>query len=177
MDATNDAATQALNQYLTFDLDDEIFALDINSVREVLELSPITKVPRTPEHMRGVINVRGKAVPVVDMRLKFGLEQGEVTVNTCIIIIEVDHGSDSVTLGALVDSVREVIEMQEDQIDPPPRFGAAIDTAFIKGMGKYNENFVIILDGGRIFSEQELAVAAVPSETPATPEAEPLMQM
>lgn len=147
------------NQYLTFTLADEIFALDIGSVREVLELTNITRIPRTPSFMRGVINLRGHAVPVVDMRLKFGLPEVDATVNTCIIIVEVEVEGEDTVLGALVDSVREVVEMPPEAIEPAPRMGTSIDTRFIRGMGKQDEHFVIILDIGKVFSADELALA------------------
>ncbi len=155
---STDLAKQT-NQYLTFELAEEIFALDIGSVREVLELTTITRIPRTPEFMRGVINLRGHAVPVVDMRLKFGLPRTDATVNTCIIIVEVEVDGEETVLGALVDSVREVYEMDPDAIEPAPRMGASIDTRFIRGMGKQDADFVIILDIDKVFSADELALA------------------
>lgn len=155
------------NQYLTFELAQEIFALDIGSVREVLELTTITRIPRTPEFMRGVINLRGHAVPVVDMRLKFGLPRTEATVNTCIIIVEVLVEGEETVLGALVDSVREVYEMDPEVIEPAPRMGTSIDTRFIRGMGKQDANFVIILDIDKVFSADELALARTVGEPEA----------
>jgi purine-binding chemotaxis protein CheW len=145
-------------QYLTFKLDEEVFALDIIKVREVLDFTVITKVPHTPEFMLGVINLRGSVVPVVDMRLKFGMSKTERTVNTCIIILEIEMEGERVVLGALVDSVQEVIEMESGQIEPPPRIGTRLKTRFIKGMGKRDEHFIIILDIDRVFSTDELAI-------------------
>ncbi|NJD57754.1 MAG: chemotaxis protein CheW [Nitrospirae bacterium] len=145
-------------QYLTFRLEDEIFALDISKVREVLDFTSITKVPRTPEFMRGVINLRGSGVPVVDMRLKFGMSITERTVNTCIIIVEISVDGDTTVLGALADSVQEVIELEPQQIEPAPRIGTRLKTDFIRGMGKRDEQFVIILDIDKIFSVDELAL-------------------
>jgi purine-binding chemotaxis protein CheW len=148
-------------QYLTFRLDEEVFALDISQVREVLDFTAITKVPRTPEFMRGVINLRGSVVPVVDMRLKFGMTRTEQTLSTCIIIVEINVENDRLILGALADSVQEVIELGPGQIEPAPRIGTRLDTAFIKGMGKRDEQFIIILDIDRIFSMDELASTAL----------------
>jgi purine-binding chemotaxis protein CheW len=145
-------------QYLTFKLDEEVFALDIAKVREVLDFTNITKVPRTPEFMRGVINLRGNVVPVVDMRLKFGMTKTERTVNTCIIITEISLDGDTTVLGALADSVQEVIELEPGQIEPAPRIGTRLRTEFIRGMGKRDEQFVIILDVDRIFSVDELSL-------------------
>lgn len=144
-------------QYLTFKLEDEVFALDITTVREVLDFTTMTKVPRTPEFMRGVINLRGSVVPVVDLRLKFGLGKTEKTVNTCIIIVEVNVDGETVILGALADSVQEVIDLGPDHIEPAPKIGTRLNTEFIKGMGKRDNNFIIILDIDKVFSTSELA--------------------
>lgn len=157
---TDELALSYMNQYLTFTLRDELFALDIASVREILDIIQITRIPRTPKFMRGVINLRGHAVPVVDLRKKFGMGDTEQTVDTCIIIVEVNYGGEKAVLGALADSVQEVYEMEPGQISPPPKMGTAINAEFIKGMGKQGEQFVMILDIDRVFSEQELAAAA-----------------
>jgi purine-binding chemotaxis protein CheW len=143
-------------QYLTFKLDEEVFALDISQIREVLEFTAITKVPRTPEFMRGVINLRGNVVPVIDLRLKFAMTRTERTISTCIIIVEVNVEKETIVLGALADSVQEVIELESTQIEPPPKIGTRLNTDFIRGMGKRNDEFIIILDIDRVFSEEEL---------------------
>lgn len=145
-------------QYLTFKLEDEIFALDISKVREVLDFTTVTKVPRTPEFMRGVINLRGNVVPVVDMRLKFGMSMTEKTVNTCIIITEIDIEGEKTVLGALADSVQEVIDLEPDQIEPAPRIGTRLRTEFIRGMGKRDDHFIMILDIDKVFSADELSM-------------------
>lgn len=145
------------NQFLTFTLGDEVFALDIASVREVLEYTTITKVPRTPEYIRGVINLRGRAVPVVDVRLKFGMPETERTVNTCIIIVEVSLGGEETVLGALADSVKEVMDIAPGDIEPAPRMGTSIRADFIKGIGKHGQDFIIVLDIDKVFTEEELA--------------------
>lgn len=147
-------------QYLTFGLGGEVFALETGSVREVIELVPVTRIPKTPPFMRGVINLRGHAVPVVDLRIKFDMPQVKDTVNTCIIIVDVEVEGENCHMGAIVDSVREVFEMGSDQINPPPRMGTAIRADFIKGMGKQNEEFIMILDIGRVFSPEELQLMA-----------------
>jgi purine-binding chemotaxis protein CheW len=143
-------------QYLTFKLAEEIFAFDVAKVREILELTSITKVPQTPDFMRGVINLRGSVVPVIDLRLNFGMECTEQTVNTCIIVVEVNLAGEVLVLGVLADSVQEVVEMEPDHIEPPPQLGARLNTEFIKGMGKVENNFVMILDIDKIFSSEEL---------------------
>ncbi|MGD0282050.1 MAG: chemotaxis protein CheW [Dissulfurispiraceae bacterium] len=145
-------------QCLTFKLEDEVFALDISKVREVLDFTTVTKVPRTPEFMRGVINLRGNVVPVVDMRLKFGMQKTEKTVNTCIIIVEISIEGETAVLGALADSVQEVIDLEPDQIEPAPRIGTRVRTDFIKGMGKRDNHFIMILDIDKVFSADELSI-------------------
>lgn len=155
--STATAAVTGSAQYLTFKLDDEVFALDISQVREVLDFTALTRVPRTPDFMRGVINLRGSVVPVVDMRLKFGMSKTEQTVNTCIIIVEINLDGEKLILGALADSVQEVIDLEPEQIEPAPRIGTRLNTEFIKGMGKRDEQFVIILEIDRIFSSCDLS--------------------
>ncbi len=150
------AGIMETTQYLTFKLDDEVFALDITKVREVLDFTSITKVPRTPDFMRGVINLRGSVVPVVDLRLKFGMSKTEKTVNTCIIITEVTVDNETTILGTLADSVQEVMDLEPDHIEPAPKIGTSLNTEFIKGMGKHNEQFIIILDIDRVFTVKEL---------------------
>jgi purine-binding chemotaxis protein CheW len=157
-----------LQQYLTFQLGDEVFCLDISQVREVLDFTNITKVPRTPDFMRGVINLRGGVVPVVDLRLKFGMAKTEKTRRTCIIIVEVNVDGENTVLGALADSVEEVIEMEPGQIEPAPRIGTRLNTNFIRGMGKHNDQFVIILDIDRVFSSDELSVFQGAGDLPLT---------
>ena len=144
-------------QYLTFQLGEEIFGLDVSHVREILEFTSVTKVPRTPEYMSGVINLRGSVVPVLDMRLKFGLTKTEKTVNTCIIVVEASFEEETTIIGALVDSVQEVSDLEPDQIEPAPRIGTKLKTEFIKGMGKRDDHFMILLDIDKVFSSEELA--------------------
>lgn len=146
-------------QYLTFQLGDEVFALGVSNVREILEFTTVTKVPKTPEFMRGVINLRGSVVPVLDMRLKFGLTRTEKTVDTCIIVVEVSFEEENTIIGALVDSVQEVFDLEPDQIEPAPRIGTQLKTEFIKGMGKRDDHFIILLDIDKVFTSEELAVA------------------
>jgi len=144
-------------QYLTFELDKETFALDVAKVREILDSPTVTKVPQTPEYMRGVINLRGSVVPVIDLRLKFNMAETEQTVNTCIIVVEIELEGELIILGALADSVQEVIDLEPDQIEPAPRIGTKLNTDFIKGMGKHNEQFIMILDIDKVFSSVELS--------------------
>jgi purine-binding chemotaxis protein CheW len=153
------AGIMETTQYLTFKLDHDVFALDIGRVREVMDITTITKVPRTPEFMRGVINVRGSMVPVVDLRLKFGMAKTEKTVNTCLIIVEVTVDEETTVLGALADSVQEVMDLGTEHVEPAPKIGARLNTEFIRGMGRHNERFVIILDIDKVFSSDERARA------------------
>jgi len=148
------------SQYLTFTLDHEQFAVDISKVREVLEFTSVTKVPRTPDFMRGVINLRGSVVPVVDLRLKFGLSRTEQSIDTCVIITEVESKGEKLVLGALADSVQEVIELEPGSIEPPPRMGTRVNIDFIRGMGKRDDKFLILLDLDRVLTEDELRTAA-----------------
>ena len=143
-------------QYLTFKLADETFTLDVAKVREILEMVPITKVPQTPDYMRGVINLRGSVVPVIDLRLNFGMERTEQTINTCIIVVEVNLDTELIVLGVLADSVQEVVEMEPQYIEPPPKLGTKLNMEFIKGMGKIDDDFVMILDIDKIFSSNQL---------------------
>ncbi len=147
----------ATTQYLTFKLEEEIFALDVAKVREILDFTTVTKVPQTPDFMRGVINLRGSVVPVMDLRLKFGMSATEKTVNTCVIVAELVVEGETMVLGVLADSVQEVIDMEPEQIEPAPRIGTKLNTEFIVGMGKHNEQFMMILDIDKVFSEGEKA--------------------
>jgi purine-binding chemotaxis protein CheW len=144
-------------QYLTFKLGGEIFAIDVAKVREVLDFTTITKIPRTPDFMSGVINLRGNIVPVVDLRLCFEMSKTEKTVNTCIVVVEMFLDGESTVIGALADSVEEVIDLEPEQIEPAPRIGTKIRTDFIKGMGKRDAQFIMILDIDRVFSAEELS--------------------
>ncbi|MFC1569280.1 chemotaxis protein CheW [bacterium] len=143
-------------QYLTFGLDEELYAFNISQVQTVLDFEKVTKVPKTPDFMRGVINLRGSVVPIVDLRLKFGMSKTEKTLDACIIIVEMMLDGEKTILGALADSVQEVIDLDPDTIEPAPKIGTRLNTEFIKGMGRQDENFIIILDLDRIFSATEL---------------------
>jgi purine-binding chemotaxis protein CheW len=158
------------SQYMTFKLGNELFAIGVAQVREVLEVSQITRVPTAPEYMRGVVNVRGQATPVVDLRLKFGLPAVPDTVHTRIIVMELELDGEATVLGGVADSVHEVIEIEPGSIDPPPRIAMRWHSEFIMGMGKRGEEFIIILDVNRVFSSEEFALAKVanaPAETVA----------
>jgi purine-binding chemotaxis protein CheW len=144
-------------QYLTFKLADEVFAIEVSKVREVLDFTTITKIPRTPDFMSGVINLRGNVVPVVDLRLCFEMSKTQKTVNTCIVVVEMLIEGESTIIGALADSVEEVIDLEPEHIQPAPKMGTQIRTEFIKGMGTRDAQFIMILDIDRVFSAEELA--------------------
>jgi len=142
--------------FLTFRLGDELFALDVSQVREVLELDTITGVPNALDFMRGVINVRGSVVPVIDLRAKFGMEPTKRTVDTRIVVMELSMDDELTVLGAMADSVHEVIDLPASSIEPPPRIGSRWRTKFIQGIGKRDEEFILILDIDKVFSIDEL---------------------
>lgn len=156
MSITNSIAS---TQYLTYRLAEETYGLEIGKVREVLDFTTITRVPRTPDFMRGVINLRGSVVPVVDLRVRFGMPRTEMTVDTCVIIMEVALDGETTVLGALADSVQEVLDLEAGHIVPPPRIGSRLHTEFITGMGKHGERFIILLDIDKLFSADELSLA------------------
>ncbi|MGJ5813184.1 chemotaxis protein CheW [Paludibaculum fermentans] len=150
------------SQYMTFKLGDELFAIDVAQVREVLEVCQVTKVPTAPPYMRGVVNVRGQATPVVDMRVRFGLPPGADTVHTRIIVMELELGGQPTVLGGIADSVHEVIELDASNTVPAPGIAMQWRSDFIRGMGKRGEDFIIILDVNAVFSSEELSPPGEP---------------
>ena len=142
-----------MRQYLTFKLADEIFGVDVAKVREILELTTITRMPQMPEYVSGVINLRGSVVPVIDLKLKLGMPATARTVNTCIVLVEVRREEETIVLGALADSVQEVYELEPENIEPAPKIGSGINTDFIQGMGKHVRQFMMILDIDRLFAD------------------------
>ncbi len=149
---------QEHSQYLTFLLDGEMFALDILNIKEIIEYGSLTTVPMMPEFIRGVINLRGAVVPVVDLSVRFGRKSMAVTRRTCNVIIEVEADGERQDIGVVVDSVSEVLEIPKAEIEPAPSFGARIRADFIRGMGKINGRFVVILNADRILSIDEMAM-------------------
>ncbi|NMC43871.1 MAG: purine-binding chemotaxis protein CheW [candidate division Zixibacteria bacterium] len=159
-------------KYLTFRLDREEYGLEILKVREIIGLMGITKVPRTPHYIRGVINLRGKVIPVLDLRAKFGMDVIADTEETCIIVVDVQNTGNSIMMGILVDAVSEVLDIQAGEIEEPPTFGSEVDTRFILGIGKVKNSVKILLDIDRVltgvdFSAAEGMEAAVESVTDA----------
>lgn len=144
-------------QILSFVLDGDWFGVEISGIQEVLEYRNVTQVPRTPEFMLGVINLRGKVIPVVDLRRHFGMKVQEPTVDTCIVIINVDIDGENTPLGVLADRVQEVVEILMADINPPPRIGNRIKGAFIYGLARHDDHFIILLRLSRVFSSDELS--------------------
>jgi purine-binding chemotaxis protein CheW len=142
-------------KYLTFKLASEIYGLEILRVREIIGLLPITRVPRMPGHVRGVINLRGKVIPVIDLRTKFGMETAEETSETCIIVVDAEDGSGDVLIGILVDSVSEVLDINDRDIEDTPEMDSTVDSGYISGIGKTADKVIILLDIVRVLETQE----------------------
>ena len=151
-------AEQAIEswQYLTFKLGQESFGIDVLKVREIVDFVDVTKVPKAPDYMLGVINLRGSVVPVVDLRKRFNIECGERHKDNCIIVLEIELGEELLKVGIIGDMVEEVIDLKSEQIEPPPKLGSQLRTDFIVGMGKQGDDFIILLDIDKIFSGEEL---------------------
>ena len=145
-----------LNSYLSFRLGHESFAVRVSKVIEILEVPHITKVPKSPAFMRGVINLRGTVLPVVDARLKFGMKEISDSINTCIIVFNILFEKEEMMVGALVDAVEEVFELNEEKLMPPPSIGGKYKTEFIKGMARKEDEFIMVLDVDKIFSNVEI---------------------
>ena len=158
----NQAAASLAGHYITFKLGDELFAINVFQVREILDLMPITKVPTAPEHLRGVVNVRGKAIPVVDLRRRFGLPPVADTVHTRIVVLELDLDGAPCTVGGQADSVHNVIELDAAEIEPPPSLASRWRAELVRGMARRGEDFIMILDVDRIFSMEDLTQASAP---------------
>lgn len=159
-DATLNVGARLAGKYLTFRLADEEYGLEILKVQEIIQMQTITRVPRTPPYVRGVINLRGKVIPVVDLRLKFGLDGVEDTDRTCIIVVQIRQGDSVVIMGIIIDEVREVLDIAGDNIEEAPDFGSQIDTEFILGMGKIGQSVKILLDIDKVLSAVELKSVA-----------------
>jgi purine-binding chemotaxis protein CheW len=146
--------------YLTFFLSDETYGIEILKVQEIISMQEVTQVPRVPDYIRGVINLRGKVIPIIELRVKFGMEPIEDTARTCIVVVQVATGDHEVTMGVIVDDVRDVVDIPADCIDPPPAFGASVNTEFIFGMGKLEDRVVMLLEVDEVLSIDELGALA-----------------
>lgn len=149
-------ATANAQKYLTFTLDEETYGLDILRVQEIIGIMPVTRVPQTPEFVRGVINLRGRVIPVIDLRVKFQTGEATDTERTCIIVMQVS-GKTSSIMGAVVDEVSEVVDIADDQIEATPEFGGGVDTDFVRGVGKVADGVVMLLDIDKVLSASEMA--------------------
>jgi len=147
-------------QYLTFKIAGETYAVGILRVREILQYDTVTKVPSTPRSIRGVMNLRGSVVPVVDLAVKFGLPESPLTARTCVVILEVENDGERMVMGVMADSVSEVIELRAGDIEPPPPFGAKVKVDYLVGMGQADKTFLLVLDIDRVLSAEDLAVAS-----------------
>jgi purine-binding chemotaxis protein CheW len=156
----NTTPDQSSSQYLSFLLGGEAYAIGILRVREILEYQPPTRVPQTPPSIRGVINLRGKVIPIVDLALKFGLPPTQTTKWTCIIVVETNLGGETAVMGVLADSVSEVIDLGPDDIEVPPTFGTRVKVDYLRGMGRTGQRFMLLLDIDRVLSAEETAVGS-----------------
>jgi purine-binding chemotaxis protein CheW len=146
------------DQYLSFNLGESLFAVEVRQTKEILDYRRTTRVPQTPDYMLGVINLRGAVVPVIDLRRKLGLPARDVSQDTCIVVLEIARDEEVLTVGVVTDSVQEVLELSADEIEPPPRIGSGLNIDYIRGMGKKEDNFIILLDANRIFSSDEIVL-------------------
>lgn len=152
------------DEYLSFVLDDELYAVNVSRVEVVLEMQPITRVPRSPSYLRGVTNHRGSVVPVADLRMKFGMQPSELKEGTSIIILQINHEGDYMTVGMLADGVREVVNLDPQLTEKPPKLGNRLNAAVIEGIAKKGDDFVVLLNIDEVFRMDVLNMAE-PSET------------
>jgi len=151
------AVTEKEGKYLTFSLAHEEYGLEILKVREIIGYMEITAVPQTPHHVKGVINLRGQVIPVIDLRAKFGMDTADVTEETCIIVVEISQGSRTFQTGIVVDHVQEVLDIAGEDIEDAPQFGSSVNTEFILGMGKIQETVKILLDIDKVLAGDNLS--------------------
>jgi purine-binding chemotaxis protein CheW len=161
---STETSRQLAGKYMGFKLGAENFGLEILKVQEIIGLMNITAVPRTPSFVRGVINLRGKVIPVIDLRLKFGMQAKDDTELTCVMVVQVTMNDSLVTMGVIVDQVSEVMEIKAEQVEPPPSFGGSEAEKFLLGMGKFQDNVVMLLDVQQILSAQEWTMVSDLSE-------------
>jgi len=164
MDSSLELNNEKIISYLTFKLGDELFAANVSKVLNILELSRITKVPKAPSYMKGVINLRGDILPIVDTRLKFGMDETPFTSSTCIIVLIIDFNGESIHIGGLVDSVQEVLEIEDKAILLPPSIGSVYRSDFIKGVVEHDDTFIMLLDVEKVFTDAELSAINVTDE-------------
>lgn len=162
---SNNATTVVIKSYLSFKLGNELFAAHVSKVLNILELVKITEVPKSPDYMKGVINLRGNVLPVIDTRIRFGMSATEFTKNTCILVLSITIDNEQVNIGALVDSVQEVLEIDDSQIQPSPSIGNKYKSEFIQGMLKHDDKFIMLLDMDKVFSTDDIIALKEKTET------------
>ncbi len=146
------------NEYITFTLDDELYAIEVSGIESILEYTKLTKLPGTDNSVKGLLNLRGKALPIIDLRTIFNIKESEISQNTSIIVMLIESGDKITTIGGLVDSVKEVIEITPEMIQDAPKVGSKINSNYISGIAKYNEDFIILLDINKVLTEDQLAI-------------------
>lgn len=164
-----------LLQLVTFSIGDEEFGVDILSVQEIIRMMDITKVPRAPDFVEGVINLRGKVIPVVDLRLKFGMEPEAYSERTCIVVVQIQAGQDQTSMGMVVDAVNEVANVKQEEVEPTPSFGVSLDTAYILGLAKSGGQVRILLDIDRVLGAEEIALIRQPADQGRTDDGQGIM--
>lgn len=147
------------NEYITFSLDEEVYAIEVSGIESILEYTKLTKLPGTDDSVIGVLNLRGKALPVIDLRTIFNIRESGTTPDTAIIVMLIENEDKITAIGGLVDSVKEVIEITPDMIQAAPKVGLKVDNAFISGIAKHNDHFIIVLDINRVLRQDQLAIA------------------
>ncbi len=157
MDQAIKVMTDKGGKYLSFSMAEEEYGIGILKVKEIIGMMNITVIPKTPEYVKGVINLRGKVIPVIDLRLKFDMPSVEFTERTCIIVVEVDSAGGTLMIGIVVDSVSEVLNVRAENVEPPPEFGDSVDTGYILGMAKMDSGVKILLDISKVLGEDEIA--------------------
>ncbi len=150
------AASARQGKHLTFVLGDELYGTEILKVQEIIGIMKVTEVPRTPDYIRGVINLRGKVIPVLELRRKFGMAPADDTERTCVVVVQVANTETEITMGVIVDEVSEVLDLRAEQLEPPPAFGHGVETDFILGMAKVDARVIMILDVDRVLSTGDL---------------------
>ena len=158
MDQAVRAIADREGKYLAFTMDKEEYGIGILKIKEIIGMMPITPVPRTPEHVKGVINLRGKVIPVVDLRLRFGMDAIDYTERTCTIVVEIEGSAGTVLMGIVVDSVSEVLNIKGEDIEDTPTFGTMLNTGYFLSMAKMEGDFKILLDINKVLSTDELAL-------------------
>lgn len=151
-----DLSEKDANSYLSFRIGTELYASSVANVISILEMTKITRVPQAPDYMKGVLNLRGSVLPILDLRVKFGLEDTEYTSDTCILVLEVVFKNEAFRMGAIVDSVQEVLNLGTEDIQPPPNIGSDFQSEFIIGMARNSDEFIMILDINKIFSAESI---------------------